>query len=508
MRQVVEKLFFSLLSLAVASVVTFALLVRIAGGSATGEAPRPLLFNAAPRNVRDLSLALATTVRSGGPGAEAAGRELVRLGAAAFPHLLPLLDALDPTARGRLALALGPVALRMGVAEADDVATPQAAIAFFSHFWQERSADYRGPAVKRKVARLAEQALPLRKKEVMELDTYALPALLGALGHVESPEDVKRIARLSPVLSHVTGVGEEAGTLVSVERARRVVRRYRVFERDHLADFLTLDGPGRLGAMLSHTRYARWVGTAFADASDDPDAAARREHALGTAARSLPLALATLAAAALVAAAVRLVTRRAPRRPDAVRAISLVCAAVPAGLAATGLSALGLGAVLTALTLCLSGMLVLEDGARPSTELAPTEAFRRALGWLPLAVSALLAAEASAGRGLGGLTARALGDGDLTTLMWVALPLAALGVVSANGPAPRPKLSGGSLELCPAERRRARVGVALSSSPSPEAAGSCLACSPAASRAPLRQHSHQAGSWSARSRSRFSPALA
>src|SRR5436190_78464 len=47
--------------------------------------------------------------------AEGARATLVRLGGAALPHLLPRLDGLDPLARARVAVALSPIAERMGL---------------------------------------------------------------------------------------------------------------------------------------------------------------------------------------------------------------------------------------------------------------------------------------------------------------------------------------------------------------------------------------------------------
>ena len=139
-----------------------------------------------PRNARDLALAAGREPwRAAAPTAPPARAELARLGGAALPHVLGTLDALDPVARGRVSLALVPVARRMGLAEADGLATPEQALVFWTRFWQDRSADFRAPVVRRKVARLAERALALRQKEVVELDTFAIPELIDALGRVD-----------------------------------------------------------------------------------------------------------------------------------------------------------------------------------------------------------------------------------------------------------------------------------------------------------------------------------
>src|SRR5689334_15064178 len=77
----------------------------------------PVFVNSAPQDVRDRALsAMKRAADADGPSAAAARAELLRLGGAALPHLLPRLDTLEPVARGRVAMALGPVALRMRVA--------------------------------------------------------------------------------------------------------------------------------------------------------------------------------------------------------------------------------------------------------------------------------------------------------------------------------------------------------------------------------------------------------
>src|SRR5262245_49770769 len=119
MRRAVEKLSWLVLSLTITSVIAFAALARLVEVT-TGRRPdAPLLVNLEPRNARDLALEAARRVARGGPEGSRAAAELVRLGGAALPHVLGTLDTLDPVARGRVSLALVPVARRMGLAEAD-----------------------------------------------------------------------------------------------------------------------------------------------------------------------------------------------------------------------------------------------------------------------------------------------------------------------------------------------------------------------------------------------------
>jgi len=460
MRRAIEKLTFSLLSLAVASLLTFVILARMAGTQDARATALPLLFNTAPHNVRDLALAAADQVARGGP-LEAAGRsELERLGGAAFPHVLPHLDALEPGARGRVALALAPVVRRMGVAAPDDIDTPERAIGFFTRFWQDRSADFRSAAVKRKVSRLAERALPLRVKEVTELDTFALPELLVALGAVRGPEDVRRIARLLPIIAHTTKLDVALASDAPLERARAVVTEVRRFATEHGADFVTLDGPARVSATVTQTRYSRWLSaTVRALGPNDPDGKALARGVFAAAATTVPLALLALAGAVVLVVAGRRVLRGARR--VRVAAVLALLAGIPASVVA--LEANGIGRVLStaALIVVFAAVLAFDLWAHGGTRWRAARIAARVGLLIPSALSAELAVEAVLGQGLGAIARRALATGDIVTLMWAALPISAGGLAGVLiGDLDPPRAGRVSSAFEPKERR-ARVLIAL-----------------------------------------------
>src|SRR5262245_20702656 len=125
MRRAVEKLSWLVFSLAVCSVVAFAALARLSDLATGRRSDVPLLVNLDPRNARDLALQAEAAGARGGAASARGAAELERLGGAALPHVLGTLDALDPVARGRVSLALVPVARRMGLAEAYDVRTAE-----------------------------------------------------------------------------------------------------------------------------------------------------------------------------------------------------------------------------------------------------------------------------------------------------------------------------------------------------------------------------------------------
>jgi peptide/nickel transport system permease protein len=224
----------------------------------------PVFVNLTPEDVRDRALrAMRGAARDDDPQAAAARAELLRLGGAALPHVLQKLDSLEPSARGRVALALGPLALRMRVASVDDVATPEHALLFFGRFWQDRSIEFRPTTVRRAVERLAERSLTLRRDDVIHADTYALEALVGALGKVQTAADAERVARLHPVLMHITGRGEALSHAPSVDEAARAVERWQELWLEEGADYSVLEGPRRVAALVTETQYGKWLAQAF-----------------------------------------------------------------------------------------------------------------------------------------------------------------------------------------------------------------------------------------------------
>ncbi|HEY3498701.1 MAG TPA: hypothetical protein VGK73_28615, partial [Polyangiaceae bacterium] len=432
MRRAIEKLSFLLLSLAAASLVSFVFLSRLADRRAPGPSELPLLFNPEPRSVQTLTRAALARVAAGGPEASAASSELVRLGGAAFPHVLPALDSLEPSARGRVALALAPVALRMGVADPGEVESSERAVAFFARFWQDRGADFRAAAVRRKVARLSEHALALRTKEVIELDTFALEELLAALGRIRSDADVKRAARLTPVLTRVTGLPWLVEPEDSIPEASATATRWRLWALDHGADYATLDGPSRLGAMLMQTRYFRWVASLPRAVSGEDEIAARKlGAALAASKTSLPFAAAGLALGLGAAAGLARLRDLRGRRWRGLFALAMVLAALPLGIAAARAAAAGWLALLLAIALSVAARASIELGVAAPARSRRRQAFERASVAIPVVLAATLAGEAVLGTGLGALSLRALGGGDLSMLMWVAFALSGTGAASA-----------------------------------------------------------------------------
>lgn len=218
----------------------------------------PLFFNPNPRGVRErASEALEAVARDGDPEA---ARRLARLGGAALPHVLPRLESLPPAERGRVAVALAPVARRMGVARDEAILEdPVASAGFWSRFWQDRSLDFREAVVTRLVRRLSQRSLALRRSDLVQLDTYALPELVTNLGVVRTQEDAARASRLLRVVSEITGQPWTLAPNASPELARGAVTSCRRWWDEHRAEYTDISGLRRLSASVIQTRYARWT---------------------------------------------------------------------------------------------------------------------------------------------------------------------------------------------------------------------------------------------------------
>jgi hypothetical protein len=466
MRRTVEKLSWLVLSLTLGSVVSFAALARLTDVATGQRSHVPLLVNLEPRNARDLALAAAFAVARGEPDAGRGAAELERLGGAALPHVLGSLDALDPVARARVSVALVPVARRMGLAEVDSLQTPEQALVFWTRFWQDRSADFRATVVRRKVARLAERALALRQKEVLELDTFAIPELIDALGRVRGPSDVERVERIAPLLRHATGVDYQLPANRTVNDAAALAARWRRWARENGMDYTTLDGPGRLTAVVTETRYFRWL-EALLDAQRHGDelVQSRTLVVLGEAARSLAFAVLALVSGLAVGCfiAKRAVARA--RLKVTVAWVTLAVASVPLAFLATRVADLGRGPVVAVLSLAVAAFVAHDAASEPMPAHYRAVLWRACVHTAPLlsaVVASLLAAEAVARNGFGARIRLALEIGDVDSLMMAALAIAVAGLVastvSAGAAVYRPASEGADVLALP---NRARVLVAL-----------------------------------------------
>ena len=165
--------------------------------------PLPRFLNLDPLDVRALAKRALSHVAAADESQEVGKRELRRLGGAALPYVLPQLEALAPDARRRVALALSPLAERMQLSVGVDLTRPEAAVLFWTRFWDDRALDFSTVAVNRAVTRLVEHGTDLRESDLLVLDTLALPVVIRAMANTTDP---LTLARLTQDFRHKTGL--------------------------------------------------------------------------------------------------------------------------------------------------------------------------------------------------------------------------------------------------------------------------------------------------------------
>jgi peptide/nickel transport system permease protein len=216
----------------------------------------PRVLNLAPEDVRSRAAAAMAHVAAADAESESSAQELRRLGGAALPYVLPALEALEPDARRRVAVALVPLAERMHLSAADDLAQPEAAVLFWTRLWDDRALDFSRPAVERAVRRLAEHGSEARESDVTALDTLALSEVVRAMTPRTDPVT---LARLTRIAQHAT----ERGVIVQPEATReetaRAVADWSEWWFAHTTDFVALNGASRAIAVVTETRYGKWL---------------------------------------------------------------------------------------------------------------------------------------------------------------------------------------------------------------------------------------------------------
>ncbi len=245
-----------------------ALRVERAGDETVAAARRerfldlPLFFNVEPSDIRRRTAGVVEALLAAAPGSDEAaraGRELLRLGGAALPVLLPRLDELNPEDRARVALALAPLAERMGLGDDGKLRNPEQVVLYWNRFWETRGAEFREATARSAVRRYARYGTDARAEQLRLLDTFALPYIMQALEAPEEPGEVAQAARLLQAMAAITGRGHAFDTPLSPEEAALAVERWQRWWLVYGADYQRLAGADRVAAFALQTRYGKWV---------------------------------------------------------------------------------------------------------------------------------------------------------------------------------------------------------------------------------------------------------
>ncbi len=218
----------------------------------------PRFANVSPVDVRIRTAGAVRAVAGDDENAEEGRRELQRLGGAALPYVLPRFDSLPPEQRARLALSLAPIARRMGLPRSDEATDPVRAVAYWTRLWDDRGVEFRHASVRSAVNRLERYGSSNRVTDLIELDTFALDNVLGALRAPHDHASVERSRALIDVAAHVTGRDDRIALGDDLATARACVERWQTYWNVYRSDFVAFTGPARLAAVLLETRYGKW----------------------------------------------------------------------------------------------------------------------------------------------------------------------------------------------------------------------------------------------------------
>lgn len=217
----------------------------------------PRFFNPRPRDVHVLADECVAHISLNDDQSTLSMYRLERAGGAALPFVLPSLDKLPPGGRGRVAVALAPVAERMGVGDPAKLRDPQEAILFWQRFWEDRELDFTTPAVRRTIQRLAQRPTEERETDIVQVDTFALPELVRQM---DETTDRVALGRLMAIAAHArNGVGPRIGKESTDDEVSLAVESWKDWWYANDSDYVALGGAEKVAATFSETRYGKWL---------------------------------------------------------------------------------------------------------------------------------------------------------------------------------------------------------------------------------------------------------
>ena len=109
------------------------------------------------------------------------------------------------------------------------------------------------------VSRLSRYGSASRASDLLELDTFVLDDVLGALEVPRDEAGIRRAAALIEVAAHVTGRPDRILPGDGLDAARAAVERWQSFWTVYRADYTTDAGVDRVAWMVLETRYGKWA---------------------------------------------------------------------------------------------------------------------------------------------------------------------------------------------------------------------------------------------------------
>lgn len=250
--------------------VAGALLLFLALGNTptvAGRLERPLFYNASPTSAQLAARQALAHLSAGDPRAK---QELLELGGAALPTILDDFATMNVSERRLVAVALWPIAERMGLSEQrtwtrdspahrENAPSGDEQLLFWERYREEHALDLRPLSVARLVRRMSDRDDQLRSPDLMAVDTYALPTMVAMLGRIRKDADIDRVRRLLTMISHVTGKTWRLSPQATLSEAQTQATAVRRYWDEHGARFTPLNQFELLVARFSQTEFSTWV---------------------------------------------------------------------------------------------------------------------------------------------------------------------------------------------------------------------------------------------------------
>jgi len=215
----------------------------------------PRFINTEPEDVRSRAEECIVHIVGEDDLLDVAVARLARMGGAALPYVLPKFDALPPGGRGRIAMALMPVAKRMGI-DVSDIKDPDQAALYWQRFWEDRSVEFTGPSAKRAVDRFTSKTSEARARELEELDTFVLSDVIAKMNETK---DADALMRLTRIASHATGRDAAIQEDTDADSREAILLEWQSWWYLFETDYVALDGIPRIASTFRDTRYGKWM---------------------------------------------------------------------------------------------------------------------------------------------------------------------------------------------------------------------------------------------------------
>ncbi len=295
-RFAIRRLLWSILSFLVLSVVVFVLTNLVASDQ---EAKIPWFINTHPEDVKSRTDVALAQLESE-PTHEEGAHKLVVIGGAALPLILTQFDEMSQSNRQRVSTALAPMLPRMGLADELEKNTKNGTLdpMFWVHFWEEHAVDYTEMSLGRALSRFTKYPTAENERELLVVDTYGLVRIIPLIFSTTDP--VVRDA-LSRVASRIAEREGRIPASASADEVRRGISEWRDFWRRNRSNYRDIEGAERLTALVSETRYGRWLTRTFS--GDLGGGAFQGARVRGEIGRTLPRTLIRASLAVLLAMA-------------------------------------------------------------------------------------------------------------------------------------------------------------------------------------------------------------